>query len=670
MKGFLKKSVLFFTALTITFILVGLLFAEEGVDLEKIVVTPYRYEDEINKAPTALSVIGQAQIRQSNAQTIPDLLRSQTGIVVRDWYGNNTKVSTDIRGFGEQAGVNTVVLIDGRRINEVDLSGSDWTQIPLNQVEKIEVLRGSAGAVLYGENASGGVINIITKKGTGKPAWEIEAQAGSYDLNKQIISVGGSQKALSYYVSTSRGSTHGYRENSHYKAEDFSSRLNFEINPDFSLRLSNGLHYSNYGLPGELSDVDLQAMPRTSSKYGDDYAKDHDWYVNTGATRSFDDWGKLDLDASFRSRNVDTFWRVFYGGWGNPIRKEQIDTFGLTPKYILDKPVANHGNTLIAGIDLYRADYSSDVSDYSDVEQEFTRVNKISKGYYVHDEFAVLENLFASGCWRYEKAEYEFDYHNAPGTDTLDTNISPSKKAYNAGLAWRYTDNASIFGNISQSFRFPATDEYAITWPSHGIDTTLKPQMAKDYEIGIKHRFNSKLKADLTIFRMDIENELYYDYASYSNKNYDKTRHEGAELGLEAGLGRNLILKGNYSYTRGLFHEGTYDKKTIPMVPRNKASVGINYLFTKKLTLNVTENYVGERFFINDQANALSRLNGYFTADMNVSYVYRSLTATFGINNILNRKYSEYATCNPTTGKKVYYPSPGRNFIAKFTYRF
>ena len=670
MKSFVRKFVLFFLALSITFILIGLLFAQENLNLDKIVVTPYRYEDEVNKAPTALTVIGQAQIQQSNAQAIPDLLRSQAGIVVRDWYGNGTKASADIRGFGEQALVNTLVLIDGRRITEVDQSGSDWTQIPLNQVEKIEVLRGSAGAVLYGENASGGVINIITKKGRGVTAWQLEAQAGSYDLNKQMISVSGSQKALSYYVSTSRDSTHGYRENSHYKAEDFASRLNYEINPELSLRLSNGLHYSNYGLPGELSDADLQTMPRTSSKYGDDYAKDHDWFVNTGATRSFEDWGKFDLDASFRSRDVDTFWRVFYGGFGNPIRKEQINTIGLTPKYILDKPVAGHSNTLIAGIDLYRADYSSNVYDYSDVAQEFTRVNKISKGYYLHDEFAILENLFASGGWRYEKAEYEFDYHNAPGTDTLDSNISPSIKAYNAGLAWKYMDNASIFGNISRSFRFPATDEYAITWPSHGIDTTLKPQVAKDYEIGIKHRFNSKLKADLTIFRMDIENELYYDYAAFSNKNYDKTRHEGTELGFEAGLGRNFILTGNYSYIRGLFHGGTYAGKTIPIVPRSKASAGLSYLFAKGLTINFMGNYAGERFFINDQANALSRLNGYFTSDMNVSHVYQNMTATFGINNILNRKYSEYATCNPTTGKKVYYPSPGRNFYAKLAYRF
>jgi iron complex outermembrane recepter protein len=648
----------------------NILLAQENVALDKIVVTPYRYADEIHKAPTALTVIGQTQIQASNALTIPDLLRTQTGIAVRDWYGNGTKVSADIRGFGEQAPVNTVVLIDGRRVNEVDISGANWTQIPINQVEKIEVLRGSSGVVLYGENASGGVINIITKKGAGKPQWNVETQAGSYDLNKQMISVNGSEKALSYYISTSRDSTHGYRKDSYYRAEDFASRFNYEINPDFSLRLNNGLHNANYGLPGELSDAELNTMARTSTKYGDDYAKDHDWYIDTGLTKMFTDWGKIDLDGSYRSKTSAAFWRNFYGGFGNAIRHDRINTIGFTPKYILDKPIAGRANNFIAGFDLYRVGFSSDAYDYSDVAQEFTRVNKISKGYYLQDEYAIIEKLFAQGGWRYEKATYEFDYHNNPGTDTLDRDIGPSKKSYNAGLVWRYMDEASVFGNISRSFRFPAADEYTQTWPTHSINTSLKPQSAKDIEFGIKHRFSPRIKADLTLFRMDLENELYYDYASFSNKNYDKTRHEGIEAGMETGITKNLMLNGNYSYTRGLFRSGTYNKKTIPMVPRIKGSVGLRYFITQALTCNVTGNYMGNRFFINDQSNALSRLNGYFTTDLNVSYIYQNLTATFGINNVLNRKYSEYATCNPTTGKKVYYPSPERNFAVKLAYKF
>ena len=227
-----------------------------------------------------------------------------------------------------------------------------------------------------------------------------------------------------------------------------------------------------------------------------------------------------------------------------------------------------------------------------------------------------------------------------------------------------------MFGNINRSFRFPATDEYSITWPGHSINTALKPQTAKDYELGIKHCFNPRFKADFSLFRMNIQNELYYDYASFLNQNYDRTRHEGVELGFDARLAPSLAINGNYSYTRGLFQGGVYDRKTIPMVPRNKGNIGLKYLFSEHITLNFLGNYVGARFFINDQDNVLSRLNGYFTADVNVSYLYHDLKATLGINNILNKKYSEYASCNPTTGKKVYYPSPERNFIVKLGCKF
>lgn len=643
----------------------------EDIDLERIIVTPYRYDEKIQKAPFALNVITSEQIKSSNAQTIPDILKSQTGLIVRDWYGNGTKTSVDLRGFGELSALNVLVLVDGRRVNEVDLSGVDWTQIPLNQVESIEIMRGS-GSVLYGDNAAAGVINIKTKKGQGKPKWEIDTEVGSYDLNKQKVSFDGAEDNLSYFFSGSRDSTHGYRKNSYYKASDFGSRITYKAEPDMSLRFNAGLHNSDFGLPGELSDVDLQSMSRRSSKYGDDHALDRDYYFDIGSTKVFQGWGDFDIDFSFRRRETDTFWLVFFGGFGNPISKNRIDTFGITPKFVVDKKLSRHENKLIFGFDYYRADYICDNYDYSDALQNFTDINKISTGYYLQDEIALLKELYLLGGYRYEKAKYEFDYNNISGSDPLDKDVNISKKAFNSGLVYRYQQDSSLFLNVSRSFRFPVTDEYSITWPIHSVNTDLKPQDAKNYEIGIKHRFNPDLKADLTFFRMDIENELYYDYASYSNKNYDKTRHEGLEFAFDAMILKRVGLFGNYTYTKALFKGGLYDKKTIPLVPRNKSSAGIKYQLSDKIIFNLLTNYVGERYFINDQGNSLSRLNGYFTADTNISYTYKDLTVTFGINNILNKKYSEYATCDTvfTIGKKVYYPAPERNFMLKINYKF
>src|SRR4030042_6190237 len=145
------------------FFMISSAWAEEKIiKIEEVVVTATRTEEEIEKIPSNVTVITQEDIKKSTATTIQDLLRNEDGLIIRDYYGTGTKSTVDMRGFAK--GVNTVILIDGRRINEIDLSGVDWNTIPLENVERIEIVRGT-GSILYGDNAMAGVINIITKRG-------------------------------------------------------------------------------------------------------------------------------------------------------------------------------------------------------------------------------------------------------------------------------------------------------------------------------------------------------------------------------------------------------------------------------------------------------------------------------------------------------------------------
>jgi outer membrane cobalamin receptor len=136
---------------------------EKEVTLETVVVTATRDVQEIRKVPANVRVIAREQIEQFNAQSTVDLLRNEVGVMVRDFTGSGKTVSVDIRGFGETGLLNTLVLVDGTGVNEIDLSDVDWTEIPLDQIDRVEILRGP-GSVLYGDNAVGTVINIITKK--------------------------------------------------------------------------------------------------------------------------------------------------------------------------------------------------------------------------------------------------------------------------------------------------------------------------------------------------------------------------------------------------------------------------------------------------------------------------------------------------------------------------
>ena len=137
----------------------------EPAIMQEVVVTASRHSEASSRVPANVTVIGPAEIKKSTAQNIPELLRAQEGVQVTDITGNHRSYSVDLRGFGDTAPQNTLVLVDGRRVTQSDLSGTDWTLIPLDRVERIEVVRGGSSSIFYGDNASGGVINIITKKG-------------------------------------------------------------------------------------------------------------------------------------------------------------------------------------------------------------------------------------------------------------------------------------------------------------------------------------------------------------------------------------------------------------------------------------------------------------------------------------------------------------------------
>ena len=194
--------------------------------LEEVVVTATRQEEKISSVPANVTVVTETDIKNSTAYDIPDLLRSQVGVHVNDIAGNRRSYTVDLRAFGETAPLNTLVLVDGRRINQADLSGSDWSLIPLDRVKKIEIIRGGRGSVLYGDNAAGGVINIITKEGetfnTGA-----EINGGSYDTFKGSAYVSGTKNKLSYALSGTYLTSDGYRDNSDTEAKDVGINLGY-----------------------------------------------------------------------------------------------------------------------------------------------------------------------------------------------------------------------------------------------------------------------------------------------------------------------------------------------------------------------------------------------------------------------------------------------------------
>jgi iron complex outermembrane receptor protein len=629
---------------------------EDVIEMERIVVTASRTAEEIKNASKFTTIIDEEDIRESNAQTIPDILRSQAGIEIRDYTGTGKTVNVDMRGFGETGPSNMLVMIDGRRVNAIDLSNTDWSQISLSQVERIEIVRG-ASSVLYGDNASGGVINIITKKGKGRPAFKLETKGGSYDTFGTLMEVSAANDRSSAWASGEYYDTKGYRQNSNLLRDDFAMRLGHTFDKVWSGGMSFGYHTDDYRLPGALSETQMLSLGRRATTKPDDLAQTEDYYTDLELKADFKERGRLQTNVSFRNRDVDS--QYFSSSWSN---ENHITSVGITPKYTLDTTLANMPNTLIFGVDLY-FDEDNIMDGMMGAANDKILITKHTQGIYLQDRIQATERLSLKAGYRHEMAQYLF--HQITQVD-LKEKKNLATDVYDVGIVYLLRDETSLYCDYSSSFRFPLVDEFftSNTWGSGGLNTGLRPQEGKDIEVGIRHEISRQANVTLNYFHHAITNEIYLNPLTYQNSNYDKTIHQGLEAQGEYTVSPQLKLTANYTYTDAVFGKGSFKDNAIPAVPMHKASGGIRWTPDQAFTLNFLVNYVGSMYLVSDQENAYPKMDDYVTVDLNASRRWKNMELFAGIDNIFDAEYSEYGIISLFAGTRNFYPAPGRRFTA------
>jgi iron complex outermembrane receptor protein len=644
---------------------------EKDVTLGEVVVTATRAEQRIERVPANVTVIDKEDIKNSNAKNVVDLLRHEEGIIVRDLLGNGKTSQVDLRGFGEAAPANTLVLVDGRRVNEIDLSGVDWIQIPLGQIERIEIVRGT-GSVLYGDNAVGGVINIITKT----PAQKLEVAAGvsvgSYDRHKERAYVSGGRGNLAASLSASYEETDGYRENNEFRAKDVGGKIVFSQTELLHFNLSGSYHSDDFGLPSSLTETE-EAADRKATTTPFDNAETTDEYVKFGFDLDLGTYGNIVTDLSYRDRKSEEAFESFTFA-----SERDTDTWGVTPRYVWNGEILDHANTLIAGADFYWAEQNVGSffgaplapSAVSDIERD-------SYGFYFNNEFSLLETLILSIGARRERVEYDLSQRDlspffplAP----LDDTVTERESAYSGGFTFIYGGGSSIFARANRSFRFPLTDELIVYDFFAGqilVNPDIKPQTGRHYEFGVRHYFTPQVQGNVTLFRAEIEDEIFFDATTFTNTNHPETLHQGVEIGGKVDLFTRLTLYGNYTYTKATFEKDPFDGNDVPAVPRHKGNLGFRvYNLLEGLVFSMECNYVGSSYAISDQANEFEKVDQYYTIDARLTYGWKGLKAFVGVNNLTDQEYTEYAAIGgmPTTLKL--YPAPERNWVGGLEFTF
>jgi len=557
--------------------------ADIATELDTVVVTATRIAQHNYKIAGNVTVITREEIESSNAQSIPDVLKEALGIHVYDKNTAKTAV-LDLRGFGDSATSNVLVLVNDRKINAVDISGSDLIQVPIEAVERIEIVRG-AGSVLYGDNAVGGVVNIITKKGEGKLSGKLGSVYGSYDTRGTDLEISGEKNNISYFFYSKYFDQRGYRQNSDVLNNDFSTRLGYDFSDKISMDFSFGWHEDRYGLPGGLNATELRSFGRRNSVEENNYATTKDKYFNLAF--DVDPWPE---DLYFGDFVVDLFYRdrdVFDTFFGSETDRS-IDTKGITAKYIFDHTVFDREVNFVTGIDYY--DHENDIIGQGSNAVDLT-VSKEEFGIYGFLQYELMKDFFVNGGTRYHTADYAFSQRNV----AVDEKQSPEEWVSMGGFKYEYAKGSNLHLNVQQTFRFLATDEWYSSasnpdWGiTPGLNTDISQQTGIQYEMGLKHNFHDAVIVNVTPYWMDLKNEIFFDPVALANTNYDKTRRIGVEVGsrvdlkefVDADFLDKFEFFSDYTYQNPQFNEGANDGKDIPLVPRHQASGGIVAEFLK-----------------------------------------------------------------------------------------
>ncbi|MBW2309567.1 MAG: TonB-dependent receptor [Deltaproteobacteria bacterium] len=634
-------------------------------ELDEIVVTASRIEEPIRTIPRNVTVITSGDIEQAPGNSIVDLIARESGLHLRSFFGNDKQAVIDIRGMGDTAPSNVVVMVDGVRLNSPDLTGPDFSSIHLDQVERIEIVRG-AGSVIYGDGAVGGVINIITKEGRKEPEVCLYTSYGSYATFDGRACYRGSSNNLNLAAMGDYYDSDGYRENGYFQKKDASVKTGYDPSDYVSFRLAGSLHQDECGLPGPVSKENKDIMEkRTTTDRPHDYGETTDWRVVGDVEIWLGKWGMLSAKRGYRIR--DNSYIIGY----SPLISEtdQTDTIDEDTKSLIlgynkdyDAFGLHHG--LQCGIDYYVTEY---VREERSRDQ---RKNSETKpiGGYLSNDWHLTKDLLLQWGYRYNeyKGRFREDLRKSFNGIKRWVNGDITEKklthnVYDAGLVYAYRPEATFFSGYATSFRIPNVDEFA------RADEYLKPQQGRHLEIGGRIHLGDTMEWAVTLFRAEIEDEIYFGEDPLTgesfNRNYDeKTMRRGVETDVRIYPTDSMYLWGNYTYTEAKFE----DKATfVPLVPRHKASVGVEWNILKPLVLSLTGTFVGSRFDGNDENNnRYEKLDCYTVLDGKLTFTHRGFTLFIGVNNILDELYST------TAYSESYYPMPTRNAYGGLEWRF
>jgi vitamin B12 transporter len=599
-------------------------------ELSDVVITATRTATPAYELASSFSIIDSSQIANSHKDNIYELLQSQTGISISQQGAPGAFTQIYIRGADPSQ---TQVIIDGINMNMANDPDNtyDFADLSTDNIERVEIIRGPQ-STLYGSDALAGVINIITKKGSGRPTFSLLTEGGSYNTFKGLLGLRGSLNSLNYSLSFSKFKTNGFSAadekfgNTEKDGTDNyngSARIGYDFSPNFSLNFFGRFTKAN-------TDLD-----QFGGQYGDDPT--YKYYLEEGAYRLEGDLKLLDgqwnqkFGVSF-TRNLRKY--KFDVTTNNPA-ESRSNYDGERLKFDWQNNIQiDTNNNLIFGLETENESASSYYYYYNimsasplPIISEFPKQNIQTTGIYFEDQVKVKNNFFGSVGIRYDK--------NERFGSVVTFRIAPAYVFWNSGTKVKATYGTG----------FKAPSLFYLYDPAYG-NPDLAPEKSRGWDAGIEqYLFNFKVTAGITYFHNTFTDLFGFDN-NFKTININKSQTEGVEVYLNSRLANDLSINANYTYTNSKdLSPGSVDQN-LPLLrrPRHKAAINIYYDFTKSINAGIETIFVGSRDDKNFSTYPATRV----TLD---SYTLINASATFSLTkpvqfygrlvNILDSSYEE-----------------------------
>jgi iron complex outermembrane receptor protein len=661
-----------------------------GNEPPQAIVSGSRFSEPLQSgSPVGTTVITAEEIERSGAITVYDALRRLGGVQTRNNLAGTRDETIDLRGFGITGDQNTLVLVDGVRISENELQPARLSSVPLNNIERIEILRGS-GAVLYGGGATGGVINVITKGAkAGSKSLNLGYLVGSYNTSElradggvasgPLSMLGGA--SLSADIAANRYDSNNYRQHNAVTQENFSTRLRV-TGERGEVGVSLASERARTELPGALSSTAYQTSPRGASTPNDRAATDASRYTLFGNYRF--QYVELAADV-WRRDKVDRFFNDYGTGSGTNYTRSGSVADGFSPRMRITAPVFGLKNALVVGYDTARWRYNnqqaylfSGVASEGDLGNTNLSTNEYgtqrNEAVYFKEDLQVGDVRISGGARRETLKQTVQSLLASPVVPM--TNNDRKLHAEELGVAWNFLPAWTVHARAANSYRIANVDETRFLFPRPGF---LLPQTSRDFETGVAYASRT-LDVDLRVYESRLDNELLFvPKAIYppngANINLAPTERNGVELTVKWRPRADLDFTGFVAQSRARFRKGSFGGadltgREVPLAPRTRASLQANWRITPVDAVNLGYQYVGSQVFDNDQANTFGqRIPDYSTVDFKYTRRIANVDLSVMVRNLFNRGYYAYGVIG-STGNYNVYPEARRAFYVSAAAHF